>query len=121
MPIIKSAIKRARQTKIRTARNKATKTKLRTAIKSVEAAVANGDSKQAQTALTQAQSAIDTAVKKNLIHKNRASRKKAQLNARVKAIAGSTKVAKKASAKKPSAAKKTATKKTTAKKTSAKK
>ena len=132
MPIIKSAIKRAKQTKVRTARNLGSKRSMRTEIKAVEAAVASGKGKEAAEALTRAQSAIDTAVKKNLIHKNRAARKKSQLSAAVKTVAGSKPSAKakspaakkpatkKAVAKKP-AAKKTPVKKTPAKKTTSKK
>ena len=89
MPIIKSAIKRAKQTKVRTARNLATKRNYRSEIKSVEAAVAAKDGKKAAAALTSAQSSIDTAVKKNLIHKNKAARKKSQLSKLVKTVPGS--------------------------------
>ncbi len=121
MPIIKSAIKRAKQTKVRTARNLVTKRTMKTEIKAVEAAVAAGKGKEAGEALVRAQSAIDTAVKKNHIHKNRAARKKSQLSAMVKTVSGSKPAsAKKTAAKKP-AAKKAPAKKTAAKKTSAKK
>lgn len=116
MPIIKSAIKRAKQTKVRAARNKATKQTMRTAIKAVESAIEVKDAKLAQTELVKAQSAIDTAVKKNVIHKNRAARKKSQLNANVKAIAGSTKPAAKKAPAKKTAAKKAPAKKATTKK-----
>ncbi len=124
MPIIKSAVKRARQTKVRTTRNKVTKQNMRSALKAVEAAIAAGDSENVRTLQSKAQSAIDTAVKKNLIHKNRAARKKAQLSARVKAVAGSSAkpAAKKATAKPAKkAAAKPAAKKTVAKKTATKK
>ena len=128
MPIIKSAKKRARQTKVRTARNLGAKRTMRTEIKAVESAVAAKKGKEAAAALVKAQSAIDTAVKKNLIHKNKAARKKAQLSAAVKSVPGSAPTkgaakkpaAKKAPAKKP-AAKKAPAKKPAAKKTAAKK
>lgn len=122
MPIIKSAIKRAKQTKVRTARNKVTKQTVRTEVKALQSAIDAKDTKKAQEQLVVAQSAIDTAVKKNLMHKNKAARKKSQLNAQVKAMAGSTKpaAAKKAPAKKPAASKTTA-KKAPAKKTATKK
>ena len=123
MPIIKSAIKRAKQTKVRTARNVALKRDVRTATKAVETAVASKNGKKAAEALIGAQSALDTAVKKHLIHKNRASRKKAQLVKLVKTVPGSapTKkaVTKKTTTKKV-APKKTTTKKPTAKKTTTK-
>ena len=122
MPIIKSAIKRAKQTKVRTARNLGTKRTMRTEIKAVETAVTAGKGKEAAEALVRAQSALDTAVKKNLIHKNRAARKKSQLSALVKSVSGSKPTAKKAApAKKPATTKKPAAKKAPAKKVAAKK
>ncbi len=123
MPIIKSAIKRAKQTKVRTARNLGTKRGMRDSVKAVESAVAAGNGKKAAEALVEAQSAIDTAVKKNIIHKNKAARKKSQLSAMVKTVSGSKPTAKakaKAPAKKP-AAKKAPAKKAPAKKPAAKK
>ena len=129
MPIIKSAVKRAKQTKVRHERNLGTKQDVRTAVKAVESAVAAKDGKKAAAALVDAQSALDTAVKKNVIHKNKAARKKAQLSTLTKTVSGSAATkkpaAKKAPAKKPAAktasAKKPTTKKTPAKKTAAKK
>jgi ribosomal protein S20 len=122
MPIIKSAIKRAKQTKVRQARNLVTKRNVRSSVKAFDAAVASGNGAKVAEALKEAQSALDTAVKKNLIHKNRASRRKAQLSKQAKAVSGATPTkaaAKKAPAKK--AAAKPATKKTAAKKPAAKK
>ena len=117
MPIIKSAIKRAKQTRVRTARNVATKRTMRDAIKKVNAAVEANDGKAAAAALVEAQAAIDTAAKKNVIHKNTAARRKSSLAASVKTVSGSAPVKK--AARKP-AAKKPAAKKTAAKKPAAK-
>ena len=121
MPIIKSAVKRAKQTKVRTARNLGTKRTMRTEIKAVESAVAAGKGKEAGEALVRAQSAIDTAVKKNLIHKNRAARKKSQLSSLAKTVSGSKPSAKAKPAAKKAPAKKPAAKKAPAKKPAAKK
>lgn len=122
MPIIKSAIKRAKQTRVRTGRNLTTKRTMKTEVKAVETAVAAGNGKEAAAALVRAQSAIDTAVNKNIIHKNKAARKKSQLSAMVKGVSGSKPAAKaKAPAKKPATAKKAPAKKPAAKKTAAKK
>ena len=96
MPIIKSAIKRMRQTEKRRARNVSTKRDLRTALKAFFSSKSTDD-------LRKAQSELDTAVKKNIMSKNTAARKKTQL----------AKVAKEAGTK-PTAAKKAATPKTTA-------
>lgn len=73
MPIIKSAIKRAKQTIKRRERNVGIKRDVKTAVKAFMAAPS------AKT-LSAAQSEIDTAVKKNLINKNTAARRKANLS-----------------------------------------
>lgn len=117
MPIIKSAIKRAKQTIKRRVRNVGIKNDIKSAVKAFNA-------KPTATTLSAAQSEIDTAVKKGLIKKNTASRRKANLskiakNAGVK-LATAKKVAPK-TAIKPATAKKPATKKPAAKKTTAKK
>ena len=104
MPIIKSAIKRAKQTAKRRERNVGIKRDIKDATKTFVA-------KPSAKALSAAQSEIDTAVKKGLIKKNTAARRKANLakiakNAGVKLEAS----AKKATAKKPAVAKKPAAK-----------
>ncbi|NCU30669.1 histone H1 protein [Candidatus Saccharibacteria bacterium] len=72
MPIIKSAIKRMRQTAKRRDRNVETKKSMKTAVKAfLEKPSAKG--------LSSAQSKIDTAVKKNLIEKRTAARRKSSL------------------------------------------
>lgn len=120
MPIIKSAIKRAKQTIVRRDRNVATKRALKDAVKAFNA-------KPTAATLSDAQSAIDTAVKKNVLNKNTASRRKALLaktakEAGVKPAAAAKKAAPKAAPKtaaKPAA--KPAAKKAPAKKPAAKK
>jgi small subunit ribosomal protein S20 len=81
---IKSAEKRARQTLKRRAHNVAARSKLRTAIKDVVNAVNAGNQGEASANLKKAVPVIDAAVTKGLIHKNKASRHKSHLNARVK-------------------------------------
>lgn len=98
MPIIKSAKKRVRVARKATIRNSKTKRSLRTAVKAFHAAI-TGDKKAAPATLSEAQSNIDKAVKKGLIHKNKAARQKAQLAAKAKAAgAQPTKAAKPAKA-----------------------
>ncbi len=97
MPIIKSAKKRVRVARKAAARNVRTKRTLKSAIKTFQAALSG--KKNAGTAQQKAQSAIDTAVKKGVMHKNKAARKKRQLAAAAKA-AGHKTGAKTASAKK---------------------
>ncbi|HFD12333.1 MAG TPA: 30S ribosomal protein S20 [Crenotrichaceae bacterium] len=82
-----SAKKRARQASKRRLHNQALRSRMRTYIKGVLAAVESGDKAAAATAYQQAVPFIDSAVNKGLIHKNKASRSKSRLNARVKAMA----------------------------------
>jgi small subunit ribosomal protein S20 len=86
---IKSAEKRARQTVKRRARNVAARSKLRTAIKGVVNAVSAGDKADAAAKLKAAGPIIDAAVNKGVIHKNKASRHKSHLNARIKEMTAS--------------------------------
>jgi small subunit ribosomal protein S20 len=123
MPIIKSAKKRVKVSNKAAVRNAKTKRTLREALKSFQAALTSG--KGVEDAHAKANSAIDTAAKKNVLHKNKAARKKAQLStaAKAKGVKPATKK-KSASAAKPTAkapAKKPAAKKPAAKKTTAKK
>ena len=104
MPIIKSAKKRVRVAKRQSIENARTKKEVKAAIKSFEAAVAT--KKNIEAAQSSAYGALDTAVKKGIITKNKAARKKSQLNLRAKAVSGG---------KKKTATKKTATKKTASK------
>lgn len=123
MPIIKSAKKRVRVIKKATVRNAKTKRQLREAVKAFKTAVSKGKSDKIIEAQKEAFSAIDTAAKKNVIHKNKAARKKSQLAKEAKSagakIAKTTKAkpATKAAPAKKVVAKKPATKKTTPKTT----
>ena len=127
MPIIKSAKKAARQATKRRSNNEATKKTIRTALKDFK-------NKPTSEKMAKVQSEYDKAVKKGLMKKATASRRKAKLAAFAKAnnvkVAASTKEAapkaakpaekpaaeKKAPAKKAAVAKKPAAKKTAAKK-----
>jgi small subunit ribosomal protein S20 len=125
MPIIKSAKKRVRVAEKATIRNVKTKRSLRTAIKAFHKAVTGGE-KDAADKQNEAQSNLDKAVKKGIMHKNKAARQKAQLAKAAKAAAATPakKAAPKKAAAKPaakSAAKPAAAKKPAAKKAPAKK
>ena len=115
MPIIKSAKKRVRVARKQSIQNAKTKRTLRESVKAFQSALTT--KKDTTKTQSEAYSAIDTAVKKGVISKNKAARKKSQLNAAAKA-AGTTKVGtKKAKAKTATAkAKKTPAKKSTTKK-----
>lgn len=120
MPIIKSAKKRVKVARKATVRNAKTKRSLKAALKSF---VAKADT----TTHANAQSALDKAAKKNVIHKNKVARKKRQLAKAAKAAGVTPSAAKKKAA--PAAAKpapkskpaaKSAAKKAPAKKPAAK-
>lgn len=117
MPIIKSAIKRAKQAAVRRERNVETKKQVKSAVKAFLA-------KPSAKGLAAAHSEIDTAVKKNVINKHTAARRKSALS-KVAKEAGvklettkktTGKPAAKKSATKPAAKKAATTKKPAAKK-----
>jgi small subunit ribosomal protein S20 len=81
-----SALKRARQTEKRTARNRATRSRVRTALRSLRESLAGKDAAGAQTQFSSAVGELDKAVRKGVLHKNTASRYKSRLNARLKAM-----------------------------------
>lgn len=127
MPIIKSAKKRVRVARKATIRNVKTKRSLKEAMKAFHASLTSGGKKSAE-AKSKAQSAIDKAGKKNVMHKNKVARKQKQLAASAKKAAGVTKTASapkksttKTVVKKATAAKKPAAKKAPAKKPATKK
>lgn len=113
MPIIKSAKKRVRVAEKAAIRNSKTKRGLRGAIKAFHKAVTGGD-KDVAAKHSEAQSNLDKAVKKGVMHKNKAARLKKQAAAKAKAAAAApAKTTKKAPAKKKAATKaKPAAKKT---------
>ena len=76
MPIIKSAKKRVRIAKKATIRNAKTKRGLKEAVKAFTASIGSA---KAGDAHKKAQSAVDRAAKKNIMHKNKAARKQSQL------------------------------------------
>ena len=118
MPIIKSAKKRVKVAAKARARNVKTKRTLREALKAFSKAVESGKSADIVKAQREAVSAIDTAVKKEIIHRNKAARQKAALAAKAKAAGAKVSKAEakpKTAAKKP-AAKKPASKPKTTKK-----
>ena len=119
MPIIKSAIKRMKQTAKRRERNVGIKRDIKSAVKAFIA-------KPTAAGLSAAQSELDTAVKKGLLKKATVSRRKAGLVKIAKEAGVKPAAAKKAPAAKPAAkaapatAKKPAAKKPAAKATAAK-
>lgn len=77
MPIIKQAKKRVKQAAKRQKRNYNVRTGLRKAIRSINDALKTGDKAAAEKLIPATYKMIDTATKKNILHKNTASRRKA--------------------------------------------
>ena len=88
MPVIKSSKKDMRKSRKRAERNKAVKSQMKTFVKKI-LDLSKTKKEEAVKLLPKAYSVIDTAKKKNLIHKNNAARKKSLLARSV--AAGSTK------------------------------
>jgi small subunit ribosomal protein S20 len=109
MPIIKSAKKRVRTARKAAVRNSKTKRSLRSALKVFS-------SSPSAKSHSSAQSALDKAVKKGVVHKNKAARLKKKAAAKAKASGVKTG---KAAVKKAEPAKKPTTKKVAPKKKSA--
>ncbi len=86
MPNIKSAKKRVIVNGKKTEQNKAIRSEMRTTIKKVDLLVKENNVEEAKKALDVAFKAIDSAVTKNILHKNNASNKKAKLAKKVSAI-----------------------------------
>ncbi len=118
MPIIKSAKKRVKVAAKARARNVKTKRTLREALKAFAKAVESGKSADIVKTQREAVSALDIAVKKEIIHRNKAARQKAALSAKAKAAGA--KITKAAAKPKP-APKKPAAKKPVSKPKTAKK
>ena len=81
-----SALKRARQTERRTARNRANTSQTRTALREMREAFDKGDKAAAEQTYRQTVSALDKAIQKGVLHQNTVSRYKSRLSARLKAM-----------------------------------
>ena len=79
MPITKSAIKAMRQSVKRRIVNLKTKDKYRDALKAFRKLVLGGKKKEAFEAMKKAASAIDKAVKKHQVHRNKSARLKSRM------------------------------------------
>ncbi|MCP5328348.1 MAG: 30S ribosomal protein S20 [Steroidobacteraceae bacterium] len=82
----KSAEKAARQADQHRARNVALRSRVRSAIRKVNEAVGAGNKSAAQTSYREAVSLVDSLVNKRIVHRNKASRHKSRLAAKVKAL-----------------------------------
>ena len=87
MANIKSSAKRVLVSRVRAERNKADKSALKTTLKKFEAAVAEGNREQADSAYQAAVQSIDKAAGKGILHKNTAARKKSQITLKMNKLA----------------------------------
>lgn len=79
MPNTSSAKKAMRQSNRRNVINTRTKYKFKGAVKKTRALITEGNAADSAESLKKAMSALDKAAKKNVIHKNTASRRKSRL------------------------------------------
>ena len=107
MPLTSSAKKALKQDRTRRAINDLTRHKIKSAMKAARLAITAGD-KDAKVKIDAAYRELDIATKKNVVHKNKASRLKSRL---AKKLSKSTETPKE-----EKVIKKTSIKKTTAKK-----
>lgn len=79
----KSARKRERQNLKRRARNKSVISALKTQMKKVKTAILTKDHEKAQSEFIKAESLLDKAASKGIIHKNKASRHISRLSKQI--------------------------------------
>jgi len=81
-----SALKRARQTEKRTARNRANTSRLRSTLRTLRESLEKGDKTAAAQVYRETVSMLDKAIQKGTLHENTASRYKSRLSARLNAL-----------------------------------
>ena len=81
-----SALEHQRQSVRREAVNRRNRGFLRSSLRQIREIFANGDIEQASKFIAQANSRVDKAVSKKILHKNAASRLKSRLMARLNAL-----------------------------------
>ena len=90
MPNIKSAKKRVQVSGVRNERNKADKSALKTALKKFEAAAAEGNRTEAESAYKVAVKIVDKSAAKGaakgILHKNNAAHKKSALTLKLNSV-----------------------------------
>ena len=87
MPNIKSAKKRVLVNSTKAAQNKSQRSALKTYLKKFDAAVADGNRSEADSAYKVAVKAVDKAVGHGLLHKNNAARKKCAMTIKLNKMA----------------------------------
>lgn len=85
MPNTKSAKRNLKQNIRRRLRNRSTKAELKTEIKKVRATIGGENAEAGKTAMAAAQTKLDRAAARKIIHKNKAARMKSRLAKAMKA------------------------------------
>ena len=88
MPIIKSAIKRMKQSEVRRQRNRKVKSQLKLAVKQFILSLEGDETEEAHRYYASATRVIDKAAAKGILHKNTAARKKSRLARKLNELAG---------------------------------
>lgn len=83
----KSALKRIRQTRNRTARNLSDQTRLRHQVRKLRSALDSKDKAAAEAQIKPTFALIDRMIQKGVLHRNTAARYKSRLNHRLNALA----------------------------------
>ncbi len=78
-----SALKRARQTETRSARNRSSKSALKGSLRKMRESLTAGSHPDAEKSFRTTVSALDKAIQKGILHKNTAARYKSRLSARL--------------------------------------
>ena len=86
----RSSIKKIRVDKRRTLRNLNVRTELKTAARKVRELLSAKKKSEAEEAVRALFSKLDKAVKKNILHRNRASRLKSRVHTKVRALISSS-------------------------------
>ena len=86
MPNIESSKKQLRTDAKRTVRNKSVRTECKTNITKAEKLIIAGDADKAKAAVLAAESTLDKAVIKGVLHPNNAARRKSRLAAKLNSI-----------------------------------
>lgn len=85
-----SALKRAKQNKVRRSKNAAMKSKIKTKVKQYVQTLETSSQESAAPALVQAVSLIDRAATKGVLHQRTASRKISRLSKKLNKLSGQT-------------------------------
>ena len=85
----RSSIKKIRVDKRRFAQNLSVRSELKTAARKVRELLSAKKKSDAEQAVRTFFSKLDKAVKKNIIHRNRASRLKSRIHSKIRALVGS--------------------------------